>query len=89
LKFPIYNRDIYLITCIYLLTPRCRTNQHHVFTHGFVICVYVSVQICCFMVGNLVFWEFLVFGLIIFGLLDTRRWIKSKNTLRLMLIQNV
>jgi len=36
------------------------------------------------MVGFLVFGGFLDLGLIIFGLLDTRRWIKSKNTLRLI-----
>jgi hypothetical protein len=36
----------------------------------------------------LVFLGFLVLGLIIFGLLDTRRWIKSKNTLRIMLIHH-
>jgi hypothetical protein len=42
----------------------------------------VSVQVCSFMVF-LVLGGFLVLGLVIFGLLDTRRWIKSKNTLRL------
>jgi hypothetical protein len=49
------------------------------------VCVCVSVQVCCFMVG---FFGFLLLGLIIFGLLDTRRWMKSKNTLRLMLIHH-
>jgi len=48
----------------------------------------VCVQVCCFMVGFLVFLGGgLVHGLIIFGLLDTRRWIKSKNTLRLTVLK--
>jgi len=29
-----------------------------VFTHGFVVCLCESVQVCCFMVGILVFWGF-------------------------------
>jgi len=59
-----------------------------VFYAGFVICVCVSVQVCCFMVGFLVIWGFLVLGVINFGLWDTRRWIKSKNMLQLMLIHH-
>jgi hypothetical protein len=51
------------------------------------VCMYVSrfVVLWLFVFGIL---GFLVLGLIIFSLLDTRRWMKSKNTLRLMLIHH-
>jgi hypothetical protein len=51
----------------------------------------VCVCVFRFVVLLLVFFlggEALDLGLIIFGLLDTRRRIKSKNTLRLMLIHH-
>jgi hypothetical protein len=48
-----------------------------VFTHNLCVCVCVCVQFCCFM-------GFLLLRLILFGLLDTRRWIKPENTLLLM-----
>jgi hypothetical protein len=33
-----------------------------VFMHGFVVCMCESVQVCCFMVGILAFFGFLVFN---------------------------
>jgi len=57
-----------------------------VFTHVFVICVCMCAQVCCFML--LFGGRFLVLVPIIFGLFDTRRWIKSKNTLRPMLMHH-
>jgi hypothetical protein len=56
---------------------------------GFVFCECVFVQVCCSVVCILVFLEFLFLCLyIFFWFWDTGRWIKSKNTLRLMLIHH-
>jgi hypothetical protein len=66
---------VFVVVCILFLFFLC------------VFCVYVFVQVCCSVVCILVFLGFLV--LCNFSWFwDTRQWIKSINTLRLMLIHH-